>query len=189
MTARRRGRPGHASGELTPDRILDAALGRIEVAGPDGLSMRSLAADLGVTPMALYSHFDGRGALIRAAADRAFQSIEIAADGSPEDTVTCLLLRYCDRILRHSGLARALIALGDPLPAPHGALTERLTTLIEEAGADVTWVSILIDHVHGFALSASWGSDGKAAALQHVYEGQLRLLLTHVFGRCGTPTN
>ena len=187
MTERRRGRPGHASGELTRGRILDAALERIEAGGPDGLSMRSLAAELGVTPMALYSHFDGRGALIRAAADRAFQSIETESAGSLEDQVTCLLLRYCDGIVRHPGLARAVIALGDPLPTPHGALTERLMTTIGEAGADVAWACILIDHAHGFSLSASWSGAGNGAALRDVYESQLRLLLTHVFGHCESP--
>lgn len=45
------------------DRILQAAIAAFERDGPDGLSMRKIAAAVGLTPMALYRHFADKQAL------------------------------------------------------------------------------------------------------------------------------
>ena len=52
--------PGAANTRsLSRTRIIDAALAMIDRDGVDAFSMRSLAADLDVTPMALYNHVGG----------------------------------------------------------------------------------------------------------------------------------
>lgn len=51
--------------------LLDAALPVIDEKGVDGLSLRELAAGLGVSHAALYHHFAGKSALIDALADEA----------------------------------------------------------------------------------------------------------------------
>jgi AcrR family transcriptional regulator len=51
--------------------LLDAALPAIDEKGVDGLSLRELAAGLGVSHAAPYHHFAGKGALIAALADEA----------------------------------------------------------------------------------------------------------------------
>lgn len=62
----RRGRPP----ALGRDTILDAAQARATRAGAEGVTMRGLAADLGVSPMALYRHFADKDALLVAVLDR-----------------------------------------------------------------------------------------------------------------------
>ena len=51
---RRPGRPRAGNEKLTRERILRAALQLVDDHGVDALSMRRLAADLGVDPMAIY---------------------------------------------------------------------------------------------------------------------------------------
>ncbi len=69
MTVRGTGRRGRPA-TLDRDAILDAAEARAGASGADGVSMRALAADLGVTPMALYRHFADKDALLVAVLDR-----------------------------------------------------------------------------------------------------------------------
>jgi AcrR family transcriptional regulator len=50
----------------TQDKILAAARKVFERHGPDGLSLREVAAKVGITPMAIYRHFDSKEALVDA---------------------------------------------------------------------------------------------------------------------------
>lgn len=50
--------------DLDPDRIVAAALVIADRDGPDGLTMRAVADELGVTPTALYRHIEDKRALI-----------------------------------------------------------------------------------------------------------------------------
>ncbi len=54
---------------LTRERIVAAALARIEAEGADELSMRKLAAELGVDPMSIYYHLPDKQALLLAVFD------------------------------------------------------------------------------------------------------------------------
>jgi TetR/AcrR family transcriptional regulator, tetracycline repressor protein len=61
---------GQARVALSPERVVDAALVIIERDGADALTMRGLAADLGVAPTAIYWHVGDKDALLDAVADR-----------------------------------------------------------------------------------------------------------------------
>lgn len=50
----------------TRDKILGAARKAFDREGLDGLSLRDIAARVGITPMAIYRHFDGKDALVDA---------------------------------------------------------------------------------------------------------------------------
>jgi AcrR family transcriptional regulator len=50
----------------TKDQILAAARAAFDRAGPEGLSMRDIAKDVGITPMAIYRHYENKQALIDA---------------------------------------------------------------------------------------------------------------------------
>lgn len=54
---------------LSRDVIIEAGLDLVGQTGIDGLSFRKLADKLGVTPMALYRHFDDKQALLTALLD------------------------------------------------------------------------------------------------------------------------
>lgn len=57
---RRRGRPPKSKGSATKERILDAALEVFSERGFDGATVRQIAAKVGVSDPALYSHFKGK---------------------------------------------------------------------------------------------------------------------------------
>lgn len=50
----------------TRDKILEAARAAFDRGGLEGLSLRDIAAQVGITPMAIYRHFDGKDALVDA---------------------------------------------------------------------------------------------------------------------------
>src|SRR5215213_2843392 len=50
----------------TAQRILDAARASFGAGGVDAVTVRGVAADVGITPMAIYRHFAGKEALVDA---------------------------------------------------------------------------------------------------------------------------
>ena len=63
-------RAARGRGRLTRDRVLDAAVAIADREGLAGLTMRHLAAKLGVAPMALYMHVRSKEELLDGVADR-----------------------------------------------------------------------------------------------------------------------
>lgn len=70
------GKKGYHHGNLR-QALIDGALALIEQRGPTGFTLSEAAKQAGVTPAAVYRHFDGREALI---AEGARQGYEIFAD-------------------------------------------------------------------------------------------------------------
>jgi AcrR family transcriptional regulator len=57
----------------TQERIAEEALSLLEAEGESAVSMRRVANAVGITPMAIYHHFEDRRALLNAIVDREFQ--------------------------------------------------------------------------------------------------------------------
>lgn len=70
-----------AGGGLTRDRIVDAAIRLVDTEGLPALTMRRLAAALGVEAMSLYRYVGGREDLLEAVVDTLVDTIEIPAPG------------------------------------------------------------------------------------------------------------
>jgi AcrR family transcriptional regulator len=64
---------------LTRAAVVDRALALADASGLDALTIRKLATELGVTPMALYWHFRGKDELLQGLAERVWSEIDIAA--------------------------------------------------------------------------------------------------------------
>lgn len=71
-------RPG-----LNPERIVDAAASVADRAGLAGVSMRTVARELGVEAMSLYHHVANKDALLDALADWVFAQMPLPAIGKP----------------------------------------------------------------------------------------------------------
>ena len=52
------------------ERILDAAMAVLQENGPDAITVRAIAGRVGVSPMALYTYFENRAALLAALRER-----------------------------------------------------------------------------------------------------------------------
>jgi AcrR family transcriptional regulator len=93
----------------TADRILRAARVLFEREGTAGVTMRRVAAAVGVTPMAIYRHFPNRDALLKRIGDDSFDAIahHWSARNRGTDLVARLLATqriYLDYALAHPHL-------------------------------------------------------------------------------------
>jgi AcrR family transcriptional regulator len=67
----------------TASRVAATALRILEDEGPEAVTMRRVARDVGVTPMAIYHHFADREALLSAVTARGFDLLAAAMDRPP----------------------------------------------------------------------------------------------------------
>ena len=119
---------------LSPDRIVDAALGLLTEQGVDGMGMRPLAARLGVRPSALYFHVRDKQQLLDAMAARihaaSLADLELPAPGVRWDEWLAERARTLRRaLLAHRDGARVFAGSDVRAPAGHRALELTLRTL------------------------------------------------------------
>jgi AcrR family transcriptional regulator len=179
---RPRGRPARGQG-VTRDAILDAALALLDEDGDAGLTMRALAARLGVTPMSLYHHVTDRAGLLRALSDRLYGGVLQDGDqpGGAVEEIRMLLTRYYDAVVAHPQLTLAIFAEPSAFAGVSREITDRLGTLLAAlTPAHLLWRDILVDHAHGsgLALIAARGDAARVKALRDAYRLALDLLLT-----------
>jgi AcrR family transcriptional regulator len=91
--------------------IVEATLELIRRKGAGALTMRDLADDLGVSPMAAYYYVDNKDGLLRLVGDHVFKSVEVPAvdSGSWHERLRALLLMQRAAIKPYPGLSEALV--------------------------------------------------------------------------------
>lgn len=90
MTATQAHGPGRRAG-LDRDDVVGAALALVEADGPDALTMRGLAADLGVATTTIYWHVGDRDTLVRAVVERASRRpVGAVAATDPRERIVAL---------------------------------------------------------------------------------------------------
>jgi TetR/AcrR family tetracycline transcriptional repressor len=126
---------GRAAG-LTRAAIVDAALAVIDSHGVEGLTMRRLGQSLGVDPMAIYWHLDGKAAVLDAVVEQ--QAARLGELGAPLPTDPVELMvaigqHFRRVLLEHPNLAPILASR--PLPQPDApALVTFGVSLLRAAG-------------------------------------------------------
>jgi AcrR family transcriptional regulator len=90
----------------TAERILSVARALFEREGADAVSMRRVAGEVGITPMAIYRHFPSREALLRRISDDSFNEIAhrwdaLREDGDPISRLLAIQRIYLDYALAH----------------------------------------------------------------------------------------
>jgi TetR/AcrR family transcriptional regulator, tetracycline repressor protein len=96
---------------LTREHILQTALRIMDEQGLDGLSMRKLAAELGVEAMSLYNHVKDKRDLLDGLTDLALASLPSPDSSLPWDTrLEALAQGLYEALLRHPALALVLSA-------------------------------------------------------------------------------
>jgi AcrR family transcriptional regulator len=103
---------------LSRDRVLRAAVGLADNAGIDSLSMRQLAADLGVVPMALYKHVANKEQLLDGMVDVIVGEIDPPTGGTDWKTaIRQRILSARRALLRHPWASRVIESRTTPTPA------------------------------------------------------------------------
>ena len=99
--------PNRRTPSLSREQVARKALEVLDRDGLEGLSMRRLAADLGVGTMTLYGYFRGRGDLLDAAIDAAAADfVSPATDGTWRERVLTYQDAARDWLLRHPVLVQ-----------------------------------------------------------------------------------
>jgi AcrR family transcriptional regulator len=115
---------------LSRERILEAALELVEHDGWNGLSMRRLAQELDVWPMAVYRYFRDKDELLEAMAEAAAERVSLPSARGSWRTQMQKLLDESRRALGGQPASRAL-------PAPAGRrLSEAGLGILRDAGLD-----------------------------------------------------
>lgn len=102
---------------LTKERILDAAVALADEEGIGALSMRRLAQELGVVPMALYKHVANKDELLDGMVDVVVGEIDPPlADVGWKSAIRERVLSARRSLLRHPWASRVLESRTDPTP-------------------------------------------------------------------------
>lgn len=141
---------------LTRERVMRGALAVAEASGIAGLTMRSLAAELGVKPMALYHHVAGKEEIVDGIVDHVFSQIDLPPDDTDWRTAIRRRATSARRVLvRHPWAITLMDSRRAPGPATLRQHDAVLGTL-RRAGFSVVMTahaySLIDAYVFGFAV-------------------------------------
>jgi TetR/AcrR family tetracycline transcriptional repressor len=161
---RPRGRPRAGPDALTHDGIVRAAIRLVDEHGMPALSMRRLARELGVDPMAIYHHLPGKAAVVSGMVRTVFADLVASTSAAHEETpwqerVRVWALGYVGVARAHPNLTLAITA--DVAAATEATLlaSEPLFAALEAGGLApeeiVQAAGVIVDYVHGWMLGAA----------------------------------
>ena len=141
---------------LSRDTVINAAMNLVGEEGLDGLSMRKLAAALGVQAMSLYNHVRSREDLLDCLVERVVSEYEIPAVGRDWKEAMRRRARSVYRVLlRHPWAITLLLTRENSGPNMFGFVDATLGCLVT-AGfsyslADHAW-NAMDNHIYGYTL-------------------------------------
>lgn len=179
--------------ETTREALIGAASQRLATGGPDAVTLRDVAMDVGATTSAIYSLFGSKTALLRAVYRAGFDGLAAELDLVPPSAVPLLDLYELGMAYRRSALARPTLyrvmfspdlagdALAQDVEVAAGTL-DRLRDAVARcqaesalAGDDPEPLTLqLWALVHGLAMLELRGTLGDPAAAGAHWDAALR---------------
>jgi AcrR family transcriptional regulator len=160
---------------LSADRIIEAALRISDDEGDiDRLTVRRLAADLGVGTMSLYSYFRSKDEILDGMADHVLGRMELPPepDAGPADALRTVGHAFLALMREHPSVLRLFATRVTSRAALHGAMEVVLQRLID-AGIPgpraAQCYGFLLTYAIGFAgyqKPRPWGRSGRAASAE-----------------------
>jgi AcrR family transcriptional regulator len=163
---------------LSRERVLDAAMAIADADGIEALTIRSLAQELGVKPMAIYYHVANKSEILDSIVDLVFAEIELpAADGDWRSEI----VRRANSARRALSRHRWAIGLMESRRSPGAATLRQHDAVIgtlRRAGFSVEMTAhayaLLDSYVYGFALQEAalpfQGTDTAADVTEPIME-------------------
>jgi AcrR family transcriptional regulator len=170
-------RPRTPRNTLNPELIVQTALDLMEAGGAAAFSLRGLAAELGVGPMALYTYFRNKDDLYDAVRDHLMALVApVPADAEWPDQVRAVCRGLRRLMLQHPCLAQLLA--NRPLSGHETArVAEGLLGVLRSAGFDAETAARTHTTLFTYVLGAtSW--EIQMAAERRDPEGSRRLWTT-----------
>ncbi|WP_067826190.1 TetR/AcrR family transcriptional regulator [Actinomadura kijaniata] len=154
---------------LTRARIVRAAVDLIEREGPDALSMRAVAAELGVAVMSLYNHVPGKAALLQGVAEHVVSGIDLGGDPAEDWADRARALVRAFRKVAHDHPRCMTVVLSHKIDFPMGMRpAERALALAAEAGFDGPASVRIMRALMAYALGAQMREVGMAKMLDRL---------------------
>jgi AcrR family transcriptional regulator len=143
--------------------IAAAALTLMDAEGVPALTIRSLAARLGVAPMALYNHVDTKEEILDAAREHGLArlptpDVASASDRPWWDRIREINLAFHQALREHPSLVAMLVARPLGGPAPIGAAEAQLRVLVDAGFAPEAAARAHLTLLHYGIGSAAWTS-------------------------------
>ena len=155
---------------LTLDQVVAAGIAVARAEGLEGLSMRKVAAELGVGAMSLYTYVPGRTELVDLMVDRAFAELDLPAAGAPwREGLTRYAREHLELYQRHPWILQTSMWRLPPTPSTLDAQEAGLRTLVDTGLPEAQVVEIvgLIDaFVRGLARATVAEATDKASSGQ-----------------------
>ncbi|MEU6998617.1 TetR/AcrR family transcriptional regulator C-terminal domain-containing protein [Nonomuraea sp. NPDC046570] len=122
---------------LSRARIVATAIDLIEREGAEGVSMRRIAAELGVGVMSLYNHVPNKSALLDGVAEAVLSQIEFTDDPDAHWTERVRMQAHAFRAITHHYPRSTMLVFGRQLHSNAGLLpVERALATLRGAGFD-----------------------------------------------------
>jgi uncharacterized protein YndB with AHSA1/START domain len=157
----KRSKPAKSRTPLSRERILKAALVLIDKEGVEGLSMRTVAAKLGVEAMSLYRHVTDKSDLLLGVADLVLSEVDVPPPGTPwREAMRSRALSAREAFIRHPSSALVVESCATMTPS-RLRYCDAITGLLMADGFDPTLAYqafLLLDsYVYGFTMQElSW---------------------------------
>jgi AcrR family transcriptional regulator len=140
---------------LSRDRVISAAIVLADQGGIESLSMRNLAQELGVVPMALYKHVANKDELLDGMVDVVFGEVEVGSGPAWRAALRERAISMREALLRHRW-AIGLMESGTPGPANLRHHNAVMGCLRDQAHLSfpmaVHAYSVMDSYIYGFAL-------------------------------------
>jgi AcrR family transcriptional regulator len=154
---------------LTRDRIVQAATELIEREGSDALSMRRVAAELGVAVMSLYNYVPSKAALLDAVAERILAGMIVADDPAMDWTERARALVRAFRKVAHDHPRSITLVLTRRVDAPSGMRpVEHALAIAADAGFDGQTSVRIMRALLAYAIGAQMREVGAAKMLDYL---------------------
>lgn len=154
---------------MSRETVADGAIALADAEGLDALTIRRLAQELGVTPMALYWHFKNKDELLAGVVDRLWEQVDTTRDRSRPllDQFRVLVESLVAMLRRHRALVTLFQVAADKDPSP-GFLdaTETALEILTEYGFDVEPAAAVCGNVLRTAVMLVLGEPGARAPQQ-----------------------
>ena len=166
---------------LSRERVLQMAIEQADGGGLEALTMRSLAVELAVAPMALYRHVANKDDLVDAMVDVVFSEIGLPASGADwKAAMRERAIAVRDALVRHRWAIGLMESRRHPGPANlrhHDGVIGRLRAAGFSIEMAAHAYSLLDSYIYGFALTKlnlPFDSSGEAGDAGEVAEAMLQ---------------
>ncbi|MFI6793086.1 TetR/AcrR family transcriptional regulator C-terminal domain-containing protein [Nonomuraea sp. NPDC050383] len=121
---------------LSPQRIATTAVAIADAEGLEAITMRRLATELGVAPMAPYRYVSGKDDLLELMVDHVYADLHLPVDREWRETMRALALRTRELMLRHLWLAQLSPQARLSLTPNRMIVAERALSALDGLGLD-----------------------------------------------------